>query len=418
MRGLPHALLVGALAGLAAGAPVGAGATEWSLNGSVGQSFQANSNPGVEVDNDGATFGSVTRMNVALGARTKRTSWSLSSGAAISQFGGPGATDDLNTPNPTANGAVRYRGQRLDLNAAFGFSRASTSFLEFNTAAVIAAIEAEGDDFDGIVILPEDDLLIERESIRTLYSLSAGANYTLTPRTSLQFSGTGAVSRFSETIGGLIPNSSFGFATGLDHRLDPVSRIGVTGSVRSFKADDFEETRGLTFSFGGSYSTQLTRATGFNVGLGAGYTIIRELQDGANGTRRGTETDLSFDGGFGGSYRPSQDTSIRFSANHSVRPSSDGELVNVTSFGASANFSLTSLSALSLAASHSVASDVGGQDADLEQSFVIGPTLSYQFAPDWSASLGYTFRLVDDDLGTATGSSVFLGVTRSLSFFP
>ncbi|MEO0994716.1 MAG: hypothetical protein AAFX62_13020, partial [Pseudomonadota bacterium] len=193
---------------------------------------------------------------------------------------------------------------------------------------------------------------------------------------------------------------------------------GAVRSVRSFKADDFEETRGLTFSFGGSYSTQLTRATGFNVGLGAGYTIIRELQDGANGTRRGTETDLSFDGGFGGSYRPSQDTSIRFSANHSVRPSSDGELVNVTSFGASANFSLTSLSALSLAASHSVASDVGGQDADLEQSFVIGPTLSYQFAPDWSASLGYTFRLVDDDLGTATGSSVFLGVTRSLSFFP
>ncbi|MEM9144754.1 MAG: hypothetical protein AAGC57_01050 [Pseudomonadota bacterium] len=410
MRALPHALLVGALAAMPATA------ADWSLNGSVGQSFEANTNPGVEVDNDGATYGSITRLNLTLGAQTRRTSWALSSGAAISQFGGPGATSDLNSPNPNASGAVRYRGQRLDLGATANFSRQSTSFIDFNTAAIIRAIEEEGDDFDGVVLLPEDDLLIERESIRTLYSMGADARYRLTPLTDLRVSGTGAITRFTEEVANLTPNSSFAFGINLDHGISSLSRIGLNTTIRRFTADNAEDTRGLSVSFGGSYRTRLTPSTAVDLGLGAGFTRINEI--GLGGLRE-TDTDVSFTGGLSGSYTPNADTGFRFSMSQAVRPSSDGDLVNVTSLGGILNYNLTRLSAFSVAASHSISNEIGSTgDDELDHSFIIGPTLSYRFAPDWTASLGYTFRFVTDDGDTAVGNRVFLGVTRSLAFFP
>lgn len=415
MRCLTSALLAGALMAV----PVVGGAADWSLVGSVGQFFEANTNPGVDVDNDGATYGASTRLNLSLGARTNRTTWSLSSGASLSRFGGPGATSDLNTPNPNARGAVRYSGKRFDLGASVGFSRASTSFLEFNTEAIIAAIEAEGDDFDGIIILPEDDLLIERSSVRTLYNFNADTRYRLSPRNSFLFSGSGAISRFSENVGGLTDNSSLGFAVGFEHNLDPLSSVGLNLRLRQFTADNAEETLGRSIGFSTSYRTQLTRSTSLSASLGGGYNRIREFEI-VDGERvADVDTDFTVTGGLRASYRSARDTQISFGATHAVRPSSDGDLRNVTAFNGAMNYNLTPLASVSVAAGHSISSELGNSgNNDLEHSFVFGPTLSYRFASAWSASLGYTFRFVDDESGTAVGNRVFLGVSRSLQFFP
>lgn len=410
----------GALAVSLAALPAGhAAGVEWSLTGVAGQRVEAISNPDVEPDSDGAAYGSITTLSLTLGARTERTVWSLSSGVALSAFGGPGADDDLTRPNPSVRGSVVHTGQRFDIGGDFAISRQSTTFLEFDTAALLEAIE-RGEFLDDGTLLIDDDLLRESATVRTSYAVGANANYALTQRSRLSLSANGRITRFSDETDRFVPSSSYGTRLALDHALSEASGVGFTLAARSFTADDPEETEGYTLSAGLTMRTALSQATRMNAGLGLGYTSVDEFTLNEEPQRRTTDTDLSVNANLGATYSATEDTLLSFRASHGVVPSSFGDLRNVTSIAATLNQSLTPLTSLSVIAQHSIQTELGssvGGD-DLTQAFFFSPVLSYRFAPEWTASVGYSLRLIDDDDGTGVSNRVFLGVSRSLRFFP
>jgi hypothetical protein len=53
-----------------------------------------------------------------------------------------------------------------------------------------------------------------------------------------------------------------------------------------------------------------------------------------------------------------------------------------------------------------------GPDTD-RQLFVLGPTYKINLTPDWRLSIGYRFRLSDQEDGLATSNNVFIGLSRS-----
>jgi hypothetical protein len=407
-----------ALLAILAGGP--ARAVDWSLAGSVSQRFEASQSPSLDVDDEeGFAYGSVTSIGAVLGARTPSTDWSITSSFAVSAFGGEGATDDLTRSSPSVSGRVTHEAPGVTVGANASFSRRSTSFLDLDIDALLEAIET-GELGESEAFLIEDDLLLERSSVRTAYRFGGDASMSLTPLDTLGVSADGQVTRFSGDVNedeDLVGNSSFGGRLSWGRRLSEISEIGVGLTGRRFTADDPEETAGFSLSASLSYGTDLSPTLGVSGSAGLGYARQSEFVETGGARRRETETDLTFSGSLGATYRATEDTVLSLRASQGVLPSDTGTLRNVTSFGATLNQALTSLANLSVSAQHSLQSDIGSEDGELEQALFFSPVLSYAFAPQWRASLGYSLRMIDDEDGIRFSNRVFLGVTRSLNLF-
>lgn len=411
MRPAHASLLLAALA--IAGTP--ATAAEFSLTGNVAQRLSAISNPDADPESEGLAVGSITSIGLDLSAQKGRTRAAFSTGASFSAFAGPAADDDLNLASPNASGRVRYTGRRFGAGTNFSFSRTSTTFSELNTDAILRAID-EQEEGEPIVI-PADELIVEEDAIRTSFGLGADLDYTLTPRNRLTLAASGRITRFSEDVAGLEPSSNYGANLSWTHSLSARSSAGLSLGARRFTANDAEETEGLTLSFSGDYRTALSPRTELNASAGASFTEIDELDVVGGVGVPTTDRDVSFSGSLGATYRSDRDTIFNFSVRQAVVPTTDGELQNVTGLRANYRQNLTPLVRLTVGAGHSISSDLGEASGDLEQFFTLSPSISYQFAPRWSASLGYGLRVEDDESGIGVSNRVFLSVSRSLELF-
>ncbi len=395
-----------------------AAAAEFSLTGNVAQRFSAITNPDASPDSDGPAIGSISTIGLNFAGEKGRTRANISTRASFSAFAGGGADDDLNLASPNAQGRLRYSGKRFSAATNFGFSRTSTTFSDLNTDAILEAIAEQID--DGPIVIPSDELIVEEDAIRTTYSLGADLGYTLSLRNQLTLAGSGRVTRFNEDTDSLDPSSNYGASLSWDHSLSPISGAGLSVGVRRFSSDNTQQTDGLTFSLSTNYRTQLTRSTNINLSGGVTLTDIDELEF-VNGIGiPTTDRDVSFAGSFGATYRSDRDTLFNFGVTQSVVPTDDGDLRNITGIRLSYRQSLTRLVGLTVGAGHSIATELtssGGEDDDLEQVFTFSPTLNYRFAPRWSANLGYSLRVEDDEAGIGVSNRVFLSVSRQFDLF-
>ncbi len=398
----------GAIAALLAGP---AGAVEWSLTGVTSQTFSANTNVELDVEDPGPAFGSVTAIDVTLAARTRRTEWALTTGGQLAVFGGPGATDDLETPNPRLAGSVRYLGERFTVSGNFGFSRESTSFLDITPISIVPPDDPTPDPVEGTALL-------ERGAIRTSISASSGLTYRLTPRDRVFLNASGDIQRFSVSTLDLTDNSSINVRSGWTRATGPDSSVGWSVSYSQFTSDNLEETTGYSISSGGDFTTDITQSTSLEVSLGLSYTDSDELDftTSDEGISR-SQNNFGVSGRVSATFRRSDQTAVSVFASQAVRPSSiGGDIANVLSFGGSLNHALTRQTALNVVAEHSITADL--EDDEISQSFVVSPGLTFRITPLWQAQAGYSFRLVDDETGRAFNNQVFVGVSRSLQFFP
>ncbi len=413
-----RALLTGgaaALIALAAPAP----AADWSLNGSFSQSFSGIFNPDLESESEGLAYGTTTTLGFTLGARTRRTVWSLSTGGTFRAFGGPGADDDLTRPDPNLRGAVSYRGQRFNMGANFSYSRGSTTFL---TLVPISLEPPEDDviDPDDPDLLP-DQVLFERGVVRTSVATGVSASYRLSLRNTLTTSFNAGLLRYSgDDESRFTPTDSLGMRLGWSHRLSQISSLNVNTALRRFTADDGADTRTWTLSTTVGYATQVDPNTSLSADVGLSYFDRDRTLFGLGGLARRSENSVAFTGGVSTTFRQPGAAAFSLFANQSIRPSGvDGDVENVTSFGASYNQALTPVAGFSVVAQHSLGNAFGfDEEEELTQSFVFAPRLSYRLSPDWSAALGYSFRLSDDEDGLGIGNSVFLSFSRGIAIYP
>ncbi|MGF1445286.1 MAG: hypothetical protein ACFBRM_03700 [Pikeienuella sp.] len=386
-------------------------AVDWGLSGTASQRFSANFNPRLETDGEGGAYGSSTVVRALLSADTKRARWRLRSEARLSVFGGPANDDDLDRPSPRLDGEVRLVGKRSVLGARFGFRRTSTSFLNLNPGIFDPLFD---DDVDEIVIDP-DDLFVEEDATETRLNLGGNYSFQVTKLDRLSLAVSGGIRRFSNDNDSLTDTSRFSGSAVWQRQLNASSFALLNFGAGRFLSDNDRETETTSYNTGVGYGFSLSKSFSAQVDLGVSYSTTREQELQADGSRvPRNDVNVAFAGGASATYRRDEDTRFSIFARQEVRPdTTTGGARNVFSLGGAVDQRLTEATRFNLRARHAVRD---GDDGDLEQSFSLSPQLRYNFAPDWSASLGYTLRLNSDEDGLGIGNRVFVGVSRNLQF--
>lgn len=393
-----------------AGLTVPAAAANWSLEGSISQFLEADTNPGASSDNDGAIYGSRTRIGLTLGAATQRTVWTLDTGVDLPAFAGPGADDEINAPFPTVTGAVRHLGPRYEAGLNVTYQRESTEFLDLT---VPLFLDDDGNFDPDLGPIDQSDLLIEETAIRTRLSFGANASVQLSPLTTVSTNFFGSISRYSENVGSLEDSSNAGASVSLSRLIDPVSSGGFTVTAQRFTSDNEEQTETLTFSASADYERRFGPDISTSTSVGVTYTSIDELDVGE--PDMSDDSVFSFSGSFTANYTPSDDTTFSIFAQQAVRPDSDGTPINTATFGARLSTDLTRRASLDVRASQGVTFgglETAGKSDDPTYAFNLSPTFRYALTERWSASVTYGFLFRSEDDGTGISNRVFFGVTR------
>ena len=388
-------------------------AAEWSLAADVEQRFEADSNFQLEEDSEGAVVGSTSSIGLRLTARMKRTVWNLNTGARLTAFGGGGDDTGLDRSDPRLSSGVVHRGKRYTASAAFSYLRTSQAFAQFGLGPLPEGSERLP---GGVVLLPDGTLspleefatISDEDATLNRYNARGGLTYSIDPRNRVSASASSSLTRFSEETIELVDTTSYGATVAWQRDLTRRTETELSLGLQHFTADDVVNTETLAFTATGGFSTELTPR--LTLGIYAGGTLIDFGQDPPG------SDDLSAD--FAGGLRVNwavPDTRFSLSVRHSVEPSSLGELQSRTTLGLSAGHSINERSDLSLMSSFSRQVSAGG-DVGLDEDrhlFVLGPTYGLDLTSRWRLSMGYRFRLADQDDGLATSHNVFLGVSRS-----
>lgn len=414
---MAHALRRAALLALATvlAWPVAGMAQEWTVGGRVSQRVAFDDNLDLEPEGANEAVSAETRARVDLGYVTPRAEWRLSPGVIARAVVGP-ATDDeeesLSGLRPTLDGDLAYRGRRFRIGGNFSFLRDSTAFTDFDQEFVL----------DNGVFIPGETLRRERETTETRLALGADWSLDLDPRNSVFLAANASLRRFADDVADLEPTTSYGGSLGWTRLLSQRTSAGITLGIDRFSADDETDTAADTLSVRASLQHAATPRLDLSGAAGLSMTRREETLPAALGGGIDRETTLGFTGGFGVDYRRSR-TSVSFDAEQAVRPSAEGELRNVTSLRFGLAHALTRRTSLRFAANHVLSTSLGSQDEGddergLEQFLRLGPSLAYDLAEDWTAEIGYNFRLSDDDDGLATGNQVYLQVSHNFAVLP
>ncbi|MEM1344851.1 MAG: hypothetical protein AAGI34_09765 [Pseudomonadota bacterium] len=458
-----------ALALLLAGAGE-AGAVEWSLGGSLSQSFEYDTNIDVEAGGDG-TFIARSALGLGLTAETDVTTWSLNQSFSFDYaFGENGDDDDgnetLNGFRPNLSGGVRHVYNRLNIGAGFSFRQVSTSDIR------VEGVELELPDPDN----PEEPdptdpdnptvlgLVVDEDALQTTFDLRGFADYQLTSRATLSASTSFNLLRFDNTIESRTPSESAGASVDWSYRIASQTTTGVGVSLTRFSADNKATgERSTSFNAGvtGRLSGQFTPRIAYGSSLGLRYTDVDEQNVVAGAVVTDNQTSLGVTGALNATFLdPLWNVDVALTQN--IAPSDDGQLRNVTSFdlrydqsidprsrfalsagyslqnslgdgdpgddeddrgiarfGARYSQSLTRDLDLSVTGTYSFENDIGGSAADdgLTQQFLFGTQLNYRLSQNWTTTLSYSFRAEDGDDGFAASNRIGVVLRRSFTLF-
>lgn len=394
-----------------------AGAVYWTLGASLSERVEANTNPGLDFDDeDGVEFGSTTNLSLVLGAQSGRTTWSLATGANLTFFTGENdggrnrGDENLNGLRPNVNGEVVYFGQRYSVTTGANLRVTSTAFDEF----LLVPLDDAGEPEEGPQ-LPTDFALarVDRDADRISFGAQSGLELQLSPRNAISVGISYSGQRYSESVPGFSTSDNFGGSLSFSRTLTPVSQGGVSLSILRFSSESNgspNNQQGFSLSASADYSTRLTDETRLGASLGASYTDETDevLRDGVLGEE--TDQTLGATGSLSLNVTLPQ-SRLSFRLNQGVRPSATGETRNVTSVSATYSQDLTQRTSLGFDGRYSLQAPINAFD-DVEHFYGLGPSLNYQLSRSWRASLAYRFRGSSEEEGSAVSNAVSLTLSR------
>jgi hypothetical protein len=365
-----------------------AAAADWSLTGRTALTIEADTNRDLDVDSDGPVYGATTTAGLTLGVRTEQLTISLSAGAEGALFGGPGDTSELTRLEPGDVAAtLGYTGKTYTFGARASFAIDPTSVTQI-----------------------EDTGLTDTDTSQLTTRAGVDLTLRLDERTDALFGATADLIDFAESADGLEPTRTYGVSTGLRRELTRTTTGTATLGLRHFSADNAEETRSQTLDL--SAGLDHRRTSRHTVGVTGGVTAVRTVEIG-----QGTEFDLGATGGLRFGYRL-QNLTFELDASQAIDPSSEGELQAFTRVGGTLGYAINARERFSLATALSRGTPLSGDTAS-SLTFTTGPTYTLALTEQTALSLGYQFRLSqDEDAGAATGHQVFLTLERRFTLLP
>lgn len=389
MTRLSTAVAAAAIAATTAGGAVAEG---WSVNTFFSQRVEADS----DIDGGDSGFGAITDLGLTFAKRTAQTDLRFATGARASLF--TDSDNNLDSLLPSFRSSLAHRTPGYGLTASLGFVPRLTDALE-----ALDAFSAPE--------LPEDSPLpaserTERTAVELNLSGSLGLNVPLDARNSSFFNLFANRRDYLDGSDAFEPTLSYGATAGWRRLLDRTTTLSLSTTARQFQGDESDDSRSLSVNAG--LGGALTSTLDGNVS--AGVVMVDTDDPEADGG------ELAFNGSAGLTYRTAEGV-FRFAFAQSAEQDRDGALVNRSSFILGASHALTRAASVSVGASYVSETPFFTETGDDGSSFNVSPSFSYRLTSDWGASVGYRFR-VEDDQFTDPSNLVFLQVSRNLVLLP
>lgn len=384
---------------LAGCAPDAGPAADWTHEARIAGTLRADSNPDLDARSEGLLTNSV-ETGVLLSAETKRGLFAADLGMTASYF--LGEDEDLagtGRVDPRLSVRAAYRGKTYTATASASVRTQSTAFSNLVELG------------EGEVIGPPEDVFATADENATeiLANVSTSLALDLDPRNRLTFGVDGGLTEFSETVAGLVPTRTIGGTVGWQHQLSETSAARLSTGLRRFDADD--GTTSDTLDLKAGLTTRRTPRHVFT--LGAGVSAVRSTEQATGGS---PEFDLAFTGDAALAYQLKR-LSAELAVSQGVDPSTtEGALQAFTRASGTLSYDVTRFQRVGATVAYTRRAPLSGQ-GDVAQQVSLGPNYSFTLGPDTVLSLGYLFRLNQDEAdGMATGNQVFLTLGHDLDF--
>lgn len=308
---------------------------------------------------------------------------------------------------------------------------------------------------DDVVDLP-DDTRAARETLRVNLSIGASYSRQLTQSASQSFGLRLARRDFLEDAGTLVPSTNLSANTGFNQQLTARSSWGVSAGSSLFIAEGGAERRTVSVNVSPSFRYNETPDIRYSFSLGPRLSVTQFERTTAAGREQVSEVSPGISGNAGLSYTDGPST-FGLSLTQGVVPDDQGFAVNRTGLSArygrrvsatdrlgarvgvsyrtalsgddSSGFNDTLSATTSANWSHRFNSRAsGGLNANLrllddnagqEATLGLGANLSYRLTRDVNASLGYNFRIQEDEgSGDFTSHRVSLTLSRPFTLLP
>ena len=378
-----------------------AGHPNWSLNGRIGQTTEADTNLGLDPDSQDFVVTTSLNTGFSLAGQSPRSWFSADLDFAARYY--LGETDQLSDtyridlPRLALQGG--YQGKTYTLSSRASVATRSTAFSRFD--------ELGTDPIDDDI----DDFFTDTDADATQITATVGADLDLAldQLNRVRFGVDARQVEFTGDDAGLTPTRTIRNTARWSRQLSQTSTMMLSTALRHFAADDDEDRRSQTLTVQAGLTHQRTPRHTFRISGGA--TGVRTTSDSSSEP----EFDIRFTGGAGLDYTLKSFTAgINLSQN--VAPSSEeGALQTFTRLTGNLNYAVNSRQSLGATASYARRAELSG-GGDVDQLLSIGPSYNLALTRDTSLSLGYFYRLNLEDAGTADGHRVFLSISHALDF--
>ena len=399
-RIFPGRLLIGATAVLLCVGP--ALAFDLRVVGEVVERVEFDDNLRVEQDPDGDVYGSTTELNLDITAQTPRSTFNIVGGANFVEFGGPGASSDLDSIEPNVRGDLLIRGPRSTLGLNGSFRRENSVFTEFDDVS-----------FGGF----DETIVTDGITDRLSYSVGGDVTIDINQTDTVTAAVTYSVVDFAEAVDGLSPTNNLFFEGSWLRDLTERTNIDITGSLRFFEADNATQSESEVIELSSRLTSKLTPRLEV---YGEGGISIIETDSLVAGVRR-SETTVGPTFDIGLTYLLWLTTTFSASVTQTVSPSDSGDLNQRTGVTASLMHRINTVSSVSLggfwAIQEGTTSGVTSASTD-RTSASFSADYSVRLARYWRFVLGYDLRISDERRGTALSNNVFVLLSREFVLLP
>ncbi len=377
------ALAASSAQGEGAPRPVLGPAIDWSILAQLTETFEAVENRQLNGVEDGIEASGVLGLGLSVRGVGKRTSFNVATGFNLGR-----STDDdasnLNRLDPNISASAVFLGKGFSVTAQVNGRTRSTSSSEL-----------------------EDTGVTNVRATRIDLGSSLGVSWQATKQDSFSLSAFAQIVDFSRSVGGFTPSQSFGASGSWSHQATETTSYSVSTGFRHFEADgaNGNTSRSANLRLG----VQHNRTSRHVLGGSAGINFVSS--DRANGT---SSRQIGFVGSGSFSYTIDE-FNASLSVNQSIQPSGNGELRAFTSLSGALGYRINALQNLRFGVTYSRRSDISG-GGDVLQFLSMGPSYSYALTPNSSLSLGYQFRVRDDEVNSfQTGHQVSLTLSHALT---
>lgn len=389
-------LLLGAAALIAApGAP--AAADGWSVQASMSQAFEGDTNLTLDPDDDDESLGSTTSLGLTFGSETSRTRFVISPGVTARLFSGSSSTNaGPFAISPRLSSQIDHSIGALDIGGGFNFDVRPTAFSE------LSDFELGAPDLD----------VIDQDATQVSFRADAYLGYQIDPRNRFTFGPNVSILRFTDDSSSLSPSTTFGVSGGFSHQLREDLAATFNLGARHVDTDGASSSEDFLIDTDIGVQGQISDRLSLNGGVGLTY---RNSKDSGSGADNG----IGLTGYVDAAYALRNDLSLSLRGSRGIEPSASGELETRTVLNAGVNHQINGRESIDAYVGYSSQDEAAGFTGDTDDSqFQAGFGYALSLTPEVVARVGYGMRWVPTGRDEAMSHKVSVTFSRSLVLQP